>query len=135
MSSNFSPPTTDTTNAGSPPATHPNGSVASPLFISKPQRQMSDLDITRNGKEQPDASPLSYPKSKIKVLLLEKVHKLAIAEFEKEGFQLHIADKLSEEELMEKIKDAHAIGVRSRTKLTKPVLQAARKLLAIGCFW
>lgn len=42
--------------------------------------------------------------------------------------------KYSEDELCEAIKDVHIIGVRSKTKLTKRVLDAASKLTAIGCF-
>lgn len=36
--------------------------------------------------------------------------------------------------MLEKIKDAHVIGIRSKTKLTKQVLEQAKNLLAIGCF-
>lgn len=38
------------------------------------------------------------------------------------------------DELIEKIKDVHVIGIRSKTKLTKAVLDEAKNLLAIGCF-
>lgn len=38
------------------------------------------------------------------------------------------------DELIEKIRDVHVIGIRSKTKLTKQVLQQAKNLLAIGCF-
>ena len=38
------------------------------------------------------------------------------------------------DELIEKIRDAHVIGIRSKTKLTKQVLDQAHNLLAIGCF-
>jgi phosphoglycerate dehydrogenase-like enzyme len=68
------------------------------------------------------------------VLLLERINKSAIDEFVQDGFQVESVDKLSESELIEKIRDVHAIGVRSRTQLTKAVFEAAKKLLVIGAF-
>lgn len=44
------------------------------------------------------------------------------------------AKALVGEELIQKIKDVHVIGIRSKTKLTKDVLDHAKKLLGIGCF-
>lgn len=41
---------------------------------------------------------------------------------------------LPEDQLIEKIKDVHAIGIRSKTKLTKNVLKHAKNLVVIGCF-
>ncbi|KAK5273397.1 D-3-phosphoglycerate dehydrogenase 2, partial [Exophiala xenobiotica] len=41
---------------------------------------------------------------------------------------------LPEDQLIEKIKDVHVIGIRSKTKLTSRVLSAARNLIVIGCF-
>lgn len=35
---------------------------------------------------------------------------------------------------MEKIRNVHVIGIRSKTKLTRAVLDNAKELLAIGCF-
>jgi len=79
--------------------------------------------------------PTSFPKSKIKVLLLERISPAAIKMMQDEGYQVESFDKsLSESVLLEKIKDVHAIGVRSKTMLTAEVIKAAPKLLAIGCF-
>jgi D-3-phosphoglycerate dehydrogenase len=44
------------------------------------------------------------------------------------------AKSMTEDELVEKIKDVHIIGIRSKTKITKKVLEAGTKLLAVGCF-
>lgn len=44
------------------------------------------------------------------------------------------AKALVGDELIEKIRDAHIIGIRSKTKLTKAVLDEAKNLIAIGCF-
>lgn len=70
----------------------------------------------------------------VKVLLLEKVHKDAEMMLVKEGFTVIRHDKLSDAELMEIIPDISVIGVRSKTQITAKVLQAAKNLMAIGCF-
>ncbi len=78
----------------------------------------------------------SLDKSKIKFLLLEGVHQSAIDTLHMAGYtniEYHIGS-LPESELKEKIADAHFIGIRSRTQLTKEVLDKAKKLNAIGCF-
>ncbi|MCH2108905.1 MAG: phosphoglycerate dehydrogenase, partial [Polyangiaceae bacterium] len=77
----------------------------------------------------------SYPKHKIKVLLLENIHETARSIFRSDGLDLEVlSGALSEEELIKKIPEVHMIGIRSKTHLTRPVLEAANKLLAIGCF-
>ena len=77
----------------------------------------------------------SYPKSRIKVLLLENVHHAAVEAFEAEGFDVdfHIG-ALEEDVLIEKIKTASIVGIRSKTMLTEDVLKHAEKLIAIGAF-
>lgn len=77
----------------------------------------------------------SVPKPQIKVLVLENVHQSAVNLFQSENFQLDIVPKaLSESELIDRIKDVHLLCIRSKTKVTKPVIDAANSLLAIGCF-
>ncbi len=77
----------------------------------------------------------SFPKSKIKALLLENIDKGAVEAFEKEGYQVEALTKsLGEEELLEKLSQIHILGIRSKTQLTKRVLKAAPKLLSIGAF-
>lgn len=78
----------------------------------------------------------SLDKSKIRVLLLEGVHENAVRLFQQSGYtniEYHKA-ALPDEELIEKIKDAHLIGIRSRTDLRADILEHAKKLIAIGCF-
>lgn len=78
----------------------------------------------------------SYPKDKIKVLLLEGIHQNAIKTFKSAGYtniEL-LSGALPEAELIEKIKDVSIVGIRSKTKLTKKVLTAAEKLWGIACF-
>ncbi len=77
----------------------------------------------------------SYPKSRIKVLLLENVHPAALKAFEDEGFNVEfVKGALDEDELCERIKDVSIIGIRSKTHLTKKVLENANRLMAIGAF-
>lgn len=77
----------------------------------------------------------SFPKSEIRILLLENIHPVARAAFEADGVAVEtVRGSLSEDELVAKIRDVHVIGIRSKTKLTPRVLDEARRLLAIGTF-
>jgi len=78
----------------------------------------------------------SIPKSKIKVLLLESIDASAINAFTTDGYTAvdRHATALSEPELIAAIGGAHLLGIRSRTQITKRVLEHADKLIAIGCF-
>ncbi|MCE2596522.1 phosphoglycerate dehydrogenase [Motilimonas cestriensis] len=78
----------------------------------------------------------SLGKEKIKILLLEGLHSSAEETFRAAGYTNIEALKtsLSEEDLKEKIKDVHFVGIRSRSNLTEDVINAAEKLVAIGCF-
>ena len=77
----------------------------------------------------------SLDKSKIKILLLEGVHSSAVQTFTKAGYSNVelLAHALEGDELKAKIADVHFVGVRSRTQLTREVLEAAKKLVGIGC--
>lgn len=78
---------------------------------------------------------ISYPKHRIKILLLENVHPDAFDNLKSDGFTVElIKTSLSEEELIEKIKGVHVIGIRSKTQITEKVLEAADKLMVIGAF-
>lgn len=81
-------------------------------------------------------SNTSLEKAKIKILLLEGVHQSAIEVLNAAGYENIEYHKtaLAEEELIEKIAEAHFVGIRSRTQLTAKVLEHADKLVAIGCF-
>ena len=78
----------------------------------------------------------SYPKEKIKILLLENISEAAVKNIKDHGYinVKKISGALSEEELMKEIKDVHLLGIRSKTLITQNVLNAAEKLQAIGCF-
>ncbi|MDF0716235.1 phosphoglycerate dehydrogenase [Muricauda sp. 334s03] len=78
---------------------------------------------------------LSYPKNRIKILLLENVHPAAFENLSEEGFSVElIKTSLSEEDLIERIKGVHVLGIRSKTQVTQKVLDAADKLLVVGAF-
>lgn len=78
----------------------------------------------------------SLTKDKIKILLLEGVHNSALESLEAAGYSNieYLKTSLPEHELIEKIKDVHFVGIRSRSELTEEVLASASKLVAIGCF-
>ncbi len=81
-------------------------------------------------------SQFSLDKSKIRFLLLEGVHQNALDVLKQHGYSQidYLKTALDEEALIERIRDAHFVGIRSRTQLTARVLEAANKLIAIGCF-
>ena len=85
---------------------------------------MSKIDLT------------SYPKDRIKVLFLENISDKAVQYFKQQGYAdvKKVAGALSEEELIKVIKDVHILGIRSKTFISKKVLDNAKKLQAIGCF-
>jgi D-3-phosphoglycerate dehydrogenase len=77
----------------------------------------------------------SFPKSEIKFLLLENIHPVAKHALEEEGFHVEmVKGALPEAELAERVRDAHVVGIRSKTQITPRVLDEARRLLAVGAF-
>ncbi|NNE98284.1 MAG: phosphoglycerate dehydrogenase [Pyrinomonadaceae bacterium] len=78
----------------------------------------------------------SYPRNKIRILLLENVSDSAVLELKDHGYTniKVLSGALSEDELIKALKGVHVVGIRSKTQLTKKVIESADKLLAIGCF-
>jgi D-3-phosphoglycerate dehydrogenase len=77
----------------------------------------------------------SYPRSRMRVLLLENVHPDAIAHFRDEGYQVEtVKGALGEAELRERLKGVHVLGLRSKTQLSRAALEGADRLLAVGAF-
>ncbi|KAF2086886.1 D-3-phosphoglycerate dehydrogenase [Saccharata proteae CBS 121410] len=71
----------------------------------------------------------------IKVLLLENVNQTGRDILKGQGYQVEfLKSSLPEDQLIEKIRDVHVIGIRSKTKLTAKVLAEAKNLIVIGCF-
>jgi D-3-phosphoglycerate dehydrogenase len=78
---------------------------------------------------------LSYPKNRIKVLLLENPDARAAELFRQEGYQVELVPgALDEEELIQRIEGVSILGIRSKTNVTERVLAAANRLIAIGAF-
>lgn len=78
---------------------------------------------------------ISYPKSRINVLILENIHSEATHIFKEEGYNVEIINSaLDENELCEKIKDVSILCIRSKTNVTRKVIEHANKLMAIGAF-
>lgn len=78
---------------------------------------------------------LSYPKNRIKILLLENVHPAAFDNLSEDGFSVELVKhSMPEEELIRKIRGVHVLGIRSKTQVTQKVLDAANKLLVVGAF-
>jgi D-3-phosphoglycerate dehydrogenase len=77
----------------------------------------------------------SFPKSQIKVLLLEGVHPGGVDRLRQEGFDVRVdPGALSPEELSEAISDVHILGIRSKTQLRADLMERARRLLTVGAF-
>jgi D-3-phosphoglycerate dehydrogenase len=83
-----------------------------------------------------DATALSLSKDKICVLLLEGVHDSALNRFAQAGYTNveRLAKALDGQALLDAVKGVHILGIRSRTQLTGPVLEAADRLITLGCF-
>ena len=78
----------------------------------------------------------SLDKDRIKIVLFEGVHESALTALRGQGYSniVYLKKAQTGEELKQTIKDAHFVGVRSRTQLTREVLESAEKLVAVGCF-
>lgn len=77
----------------------------------------------------------SFPRSKMKVLLLENIHPDAVRRFREEGYDVStVKGALDEEALIKAIAGVHILGIRSKTHVTARVLDAADKLMAVGAF-
>jgi len=88
------------------------------------------------GKIMTEKKTTSYPKEKINILFLENISDAAVKHFIDSGYASvrKLTGALSEQQLIREIKDVHLLGIRSKTQITPKVLEAAKKLQAIGCF-
>ena len=77
----------------------------------------------------------SYPRNRIKMLLLENIHPAAVERLEEAGYSVEtMKGALDEDDLIEAIKGVHVLGIRSKTNVSKRVLERADRLLAIAAF-
>ncbi|KAL7416916.1 hypothetical protein BDY24DRAFT_207427 [Mrakia frigida] len=134
-------PISSPTNFGSPPSTRSYFSTSPIASFS----QGGGIPTSAASALSPNIAPAFNPRQprtlkplgsgEVKVLLLENIAAGAVEMFKAQGYQVeHYTKAWSEEELLAKIGDFHAIGIRSKTKITEKVIKAATKLLTIGCF-
>lgn len=78
----------------------------------------------------------SYPKEKVNILFLENISDAAVKNFKDAGYASvrKLGGALTEDDLVREVKDVHLLGIRSKSQITPKVLEAAKKLQAIGCF-
>jgi D-3-phosphoglycerate dehydrogenase len=79
---------------------------------------------------------LSFPKDKIKILLLEGIHDSAVEHFHDHGYHQvqRVSTALSGADLEQALDGVHMVGIRSRTQLTRQAIESANRLMTIGCF-
>jgi D-3-phosphoglycerate dehydrogenase len=83
----------------------------------------------------PTLMELHRAEGPLKVLLLENIHPKAVELFRSEGFDVEtVAGALKEDELCKKLESVHVLGIRSKTQVTRRALEAAPRLLSLGCF-
>lgn len=91
--------------------------------------------LTRSLTGAPPKKLQPFREQDIKILLLENVNKTGQDILREQGYQVEaLKSSLHEDQLIEKIKDVHVLGIRSKTKLTPRVLAAAKNLIVVGCF-
>ena len=77
----------------------------------------------------------SYPRNRIKMLLLENIHPAAVERLEEAGYSVTtLKGALDEDDLIEAIKGVHVLGIRSKTTVSKAVLDRADRLMAVAAF-
>ena len=88
------------------------------------------------GRTEAARERLSLAKDRIRVLLLEGVNDSAVELLTGAGYTnvTRLPKALDGEALRRAVEGVHMLGIRSRTQLTEPVLSAADRLFAVGCF-
>ena len=77
----------------------------------------------------------SFPRSKIRMLLLENIHPAAIERLEEAGYSVETQKgALDEDDLIAAIKGVHVLGIRSKTNVSARVLEQADRLMAVAAF-
>ncbi|WP_416173716.1 phosphoglycerate dehydrogenase [Brevundimonas sp.] len=77
----------------------------------------------------------SFPRSRIRMLLLENIHPAAVERLEEEGYSVQsMKGALDEDDLIAAIKGVHVLGIRSKTSVSARVLEQADRLMAIAAF-
>ncbi|KAI0004268.1 hypothetical protein BJV74DRAFT_763952 [Russula compacta] len=105
----------------------------SPPGLSVQERLRQNSLISTNVRRPKVLHPIEN--EDLRILLLENISQDAVQTFKANGWQVeHHTKSMKEDDLLQRIGQYHAIGIRSKTKITERVIKAASKLLAIGCF-
>ncbi|KAF9481007.1 hypothetical protein BDN70DRAFT_876879 [Pholiota conissans] len=116
--------------------------MSNPIAVAASASPVTGVTIHDRFRAHHDSANLRQPKvlhplenEDLRLLILENISQDAVAIFRSQGWHVdHLSKSLGEDELVAKIGTYHAIGIRSKTKITQRVLKAATKLLVIGCF-
>ena len=77
----------------------------------------------------------SFPRSRMKMLLLENIHPAAVERLEEAGYSVEtVKGALDEDDLIRAIKGVHVLGIRSKTTVSRRVLEEADRLMAVAAF-
>lgn len=77
----------------------------------------------------------SYPRSRMRILLLENIHPAAVERLEAAGYTVETeSGALDEDALIARLRGVHVLGVRSKTAVSARVLDAADRLMAVAAF-
>lgn len=107
--------------------------VTRPEVVAKADRVAPSLDEVLH--DLGFRAAVSYPKNRLKALLLENIHAEALAAFRKEGYTVEtFPGSLEESALAERLAEVSILGIRSKTRLTQAALAGAKRLLAVGAF-
>lgn len=80
-----------------------------------------------------DREPALTPSpSETRILICDELHPAALELFHRDGFEPEVRTGMNEAELIEAARDVHALVVRSATRITAPVIQAAEYLQLVG---
>jgi D-3-phosphoglycerate dehydrogenase / 2-oxoglutarate reductase len=116
-----------------------NFTVPLPSAVSISPSGVSIHDYIKSVRKQeqyPHGSRVLHPidNEDVKVLILENISQDAVNAFRAKGFHVdHYTRAMSEDELVEKIGSYHALGIRSKTKITARVVKAAQKVSIFVC--
>ncbi|KAI9711689.1 MAG: Phosphoglycerate dehydrogenase ser3 [Chrysothrix sp. TS-e1954] len=122
--------------SSSPDFTRPSPSSGSAMQSSPSFLNHSQGQFARRGTISAFLKQLKpFNTEDVKILLLENINKSGQDILRQQGYQVEaLKTSLPEHELIEKIKDVHVLGIRSKTKLTSKVLEEAKNLIVVGCF-
>jgi D-3-phosphoglycerate dehydrogenase len=80
-------------------------------------------------------SRVTYPRDRIRILLLENIHPRAVERLTEQGYSVETASgALDEDALGERLQGVHVLGIRSKTTVSARALERADRLLAVGAF-